>query len=294
MADRELKTGWDEFLYWAEKFISHPNFEEDERIYKIRAVSPLRNAVSSLNDGAWHEALRHGLQNQDNNLVDWRAGQRFRDWADADRSTAGAALAVLWADDVSHGSERIDAFNGFVPKEVLSRPGVFCNLAAYLLGAKDPIRWPNYKVTVLDRAYELARFPSIPKKSSPGEHYGHALSYFDTMIEEALTRGIPIRDRLDAQGVMWVIASSGRRVNYELSDDEWSEFDAFIDVPAAIRKEQIKAKSAPVQRRRPTTGFCPQCGNDDEVRLLGPDGDGSLFECAGGRGHPEPYRFHGS
>ena len=62
------------------------------------------------------------------------------------------------------------------------------------------------------------------------------------MIEEALTRGIPIRDRLDAQGVMWVIASSGRRVNYELSDDEWSEFDVFIDVPAAIRKEQIKGK----------------------------------------------------
>ena len=189
MADRELKTGWDEFLYWAAKFISQPNFEEDERAYKIRAVSPLREAVSSLGHGAWYEPLRHGLQNRDNNLVDWRVGQRFRDWADGDRSTAGAALAALWADDASHGSERIDAFNAFVPKEVLSRPGVFCNLAAYLLGAKDPIRWRNYRVTLLERAYELARFSSVRKKKLPREHYGHALSFFDTMIEEARQKG---------------------------------------------------------------------------------------------------------
>ena len=53
MTDRELKTGWDEFLYWAAKFVSQPNFEEDERTYKIRAVEPFTEAMSRLSDGAW-------------------------------------------------------------------------------------------------------------------------------------------------------------------------------------------------------------------------------------------------
>jgi 5-methylcytosine-specific restriction enzyme B len=293
VADRELKTGWDEFLYWAARLISQPNFEADERTYKMRAVAPLAEAVSSLSDGAWQEPLCRGLQNQDNNVVDWRASQRFRDWAISDEQSAQAAMSALWSSDNTHGSERIDAFNAFVPPEVLSRPGVLCNLAAYLLGAMDPIRWPNFKVTALDLAYELTRFPNISRKSSPGEHYGHALLFFDTMIEEAQTRSVPVRDRLDAQGVMWVIAGSGKNGSYDFSTEEWSELDAFVQVPVAIRKEQSqKATPAPLQRRRPTTGLCPRCVNDDEVRFVGPEDDGWQFECAGGRSHAEPYRFH--
>jgi hypothetical protein len=293
VAERELKTGWDEFLHWVERFVSEPSFDADERDYKVKAVEPLREAISRL-DGGWYDALRRGFQNQNNNIVDWRASQSFLSWADENRSSAAEALKLLWSDDASQGAERIDAFNEFIPLEVLSRPGVFCNLAAYLLGAKDPRRWPNFKVTALNLAYELARFPGIPRRSSPGRHYGHALSFFDAMIHEARARGITLRDRLDAQGAMWVIAGGGEREPYDLSLKERSEFDEFVEVPSKVRKERaIKAKPESLQKKKPTTRVCPQCGYDDEVRLVGPSRDRWEFECQGG-GHPGPFRFFGS
>jgi hypothetical protein len=293
--DRELKTGWDEFLYWAAKFVSQPNFEEAERAYKVRAVAPFKEAMSRLSDGAWSEPLRRGFQNKDNNVVNWRAGQKFLEWTNTDKASAAAALGILWTDDTTHGSERIEAFDELVPDELLSRPGVFCNLAAYLLGAKDPIRWPNFRVTALSRAYELARYPNVTKRSSSGEHYGRALSFFDTMINEARLRGIPVRDRLDAQGVMWVLAGGGAGRAYDLSAEARGRLDAFVAVPAKLRKQQAqRAKRVPQQRKRPTRGLCPLCGNDDEVRFLGSTGDNWLFECKAGVAHPDPYQFFGS
>jgi hypothetical protein len=155
----------------------------------------------------------------------------------------------------------------------------------------NPVRWPNYRITALDLAYELARFPGIPTKSSPGEHYGHALSFFDATIDEGEKRGIAVKDRLDAQGAMWVIAGGGARGPYGLSADEWSKFEEFVEIPSAIRKEQAqKVARAPQQKKRPTNRMCPLCGHDDEVRLVGPEGDQWRFECSGDS-HSEPYSF---
>ena len=141
---------------------------------------------------------------------------------------------------------------------------------------------------VLDLSYELTRYPAVPKKSSPGEHYGHALSFFDTMIEEASTRGVPVHDRLDAQGVMWVIAGGGERGPYDLSPDEWGELDAFVggsihDPQGATQEGEDDDAQA---NNRPTIRICPLCVNDDEVRLFGPtgiDGCSSAMESRASR-----------
>ena len=129
-------------------------------------------------------APERGFQNKDNNIVPWQSSVPFLEWAEADGDAAREALRALWSAEDLDGPTRIDAFDSLVPPEVLPRPGVFCNLAAYLLGAKDPQRWPNYRIRALEDAYELTRFPLIPRKAPSGEYYGHALAFFDAMVAE--------------------------------------------------------------------------------------------------------------
>jgi hypothetical protein len=297
-SEREIKTGWDEFLFWGERFFTDPVFEEDERIYKLRAVTALVDVRNQLESGGWMEPLRLGLTNKDSNPVAWQAADDFRSWAAEDSEAAAGALSALWTDDHIDGPARVDAFDALVPAEVVGRPGGLVNVAAYLLGAIDPIQWPNFRITAVERAYELTRFPNSPEQSSPGEHYGHALSFFDAMLEEAKVRGIPMQDRLDAQGVMWVIAGGGiENGPYKLTPSELAEFTAYFNIPAALRKaKSAKAKSAtkPKSNPKPTRGFCPLCASDERVQSQGPDGDRWRFVCTSTIAHLEPLEFHGS
>jgi len=296
MSAREIKTGWDEFLFWGARFFTDPAFEEDERAYKLRAVKPLEDARTRLEVGEWYEPLRFGLSNKDSNPVAWRTADNFLTWATANGDAAATALRTLWTEEDVSGLARVDAFDALVPAELVARPGGLVNIAAYLLGAVDPIRWPTFRITALKRAYDLARFPSTPPKSSPGTHYGHALEFFDTMLEEAKARNIPFLDRLDAQCVTWVIAGGGiEKSPYPLTPRELADFNAFFDIPAPLRKVAgAKTATVPKQVKKPTRGFCPLCASDELVRLEGPEGDRWRFTCDNTDGHADPLEFFAS
>jgi hypothetical protein len=289
-----VKTGWNEFMHWAATFLAQPNFEALEITPKLQAVEPLVGL--SLEGDDWYDALRRGFQGPDSHLVPWQVSGPFLEWAERSRRSAAEALGALWTDDDLHAAERIDAFDAIVPAEIVSRPGVLCNLAGYLLGAKDPTRWPNFQLKALKHAYELTRFAPVPPKSSPGRHYGHALAFFDRVIAEAHSRDLPVENRLQAQGLTWVIANRKRDPDaYDLTAGQWAEFEAFVELPSALKKEQTaaraKARAITLQKKRPTQGFCPLCGNDDKLRLTGSAEDGWEYLCEGTDGHAEPYRF---
>jgi hypothetical protein len=144
-----------------------------------------------------------------------------------------------------------------------------------------------------------ARFPAAPDNPTPGVLYDHALSFFDAMRcdamrcdamrAEAPARDFAIEDRLDAQGVMWVIASKGPRGPYAFTDEEWEEFETFAAVPEALKKERRearKASPAPPKSTRPARPLCPQCGHDDEVDWV-QRADGEWEDqCLVGPDHP--------
>jgi hypothetical protein len=239
----------------------------------------------------WLEPLRHAFTSKDNNIVDWRAYGRFLDWAERQPEPCTEALAVLWTDGETSGSERVDGFDALVPDDVSTRPGGLANLAGFLLSGLDAETWPNYRISALDDAYELARFPAVPPKSSPGTHYGHALDFFDATITEAEHQNLPITTRLEAQSAMWVIAGPGGQGPYGLTVDEWARFDAFVAIPNTLRSERKKKVPTPKKPQRPTRRVCPKCGHDDEVQFLGPAEDQFEFVCAGGSAHAEPYSF---
>ncbi|MFN8035394.1 MAG: AAA family ATPase [Acidimicrobiia bacterium] len=213
---------WDEFVRWARKFYEDPKFDKDERDYKFDAIQPLAKSREALLGGAeWRPLLREGFLNANNNLTDWRVHSRFLSWVDAQddegadgSDTAEAALAELWRDgDVA---PRLDAFLDLVPASELGAVGARLNIASYLLMAQAPTEHPVYKPSPFKRARDLTQTASPPSGASPSEVYLAALDFLDRFIEEAATRGLVLRDRLDAQGLVWCIAKCPAR-------DEWSQ-----------------------------------------------------------------------
>lgn len=296
----DQRTGWDPFLRWAKYFYGSPDFDFDyeEREYKILAVEAFVEARPVLGSGDWLPLLHRGFKNKHANLVSHWQFTPFLDWAGSKPDVAVKALTALWQAGDATAAQRLDLFDSLLPPSVLSGQGVRCNLAACLLSAADPINWPNYKVTATVLACELTRYPLPDHECSLGARYQHALGLYDEVIEQAHRRGVALRDRLDAQGLVWCIAGStaGERPP-TFTVDEWEEFRQFRTIPSALRKERTTAKKAPTARRRPPRPVCPICGNDDEVRLLGSLDDGWDFVCEAGPKHPvafEPFEFFAS
>lgn len=286
------EPGWPTFLYWARRFYQMPNFEAEERNYKLKAVESLNDSRDRLLDGGdWVSGLKHGFTNKWNNLVSHWQFVPFLDWVEAGGPVAAEALAHLWTTDSIGVEERLDRFSDFLPAHVLSGPGVRCNLAVYLLGAVDPVRWPNYKVVATTRAFDLARYPYPTPGLSMGQLYRHALGFFDRILEEANFVGVGLLDRLDAQGVMWSVVQWQDRARTPFSVEEWARLLEFRAMrPANSGGTQ---PSAPKKKlaSHPPSPVCPICALDDEVILLGPAEDKWLFVCETGPTHHEPYEF---
>jgi 5-methylcytosine-specific restriction protein B len=214
---------WDEFVKWAKKFYDDW-FDGEERDYKLEAVRPLAEAREALLRGAeWRPLLREGFLNANNNLTDWRVHDRFLRWVDAQHDedttgsdTAEAALAELWRDgDVA---PRLDAFFDLVPTSALGATGARLNIASYLLMAQAPTDDPVYKPSPFKRARDLTQTASPPSGASPSEVYLAALDFLDRFIDKAAAQGLVLRDRLDAQGLVWCITKSGARSGWTKQD----------------------------------------------------------------------------
>jgi hypothetical protein len=286
-------TGWPVFLYWARKFYESPQFEEAERNYKFRAVRPLKLARKGLLSGSdWVKDVERGFTNTDNNLVSHWQFRPFLQWVRDDRAAARDAIWRLWTEDDLNAAARLDGFSLLLPKHVLSGSGGRCNLAVYLLGAIDPIRWPNYRVTPIKLAYELTRYLAPEPPLSMGRIYSHALEFFDRLRAEAAAMDLVLEDRLDAQGVMWsVVHWQKRPPNFSTAD--WQQLLEFRAVRIDRTKPRQRAKQARVRRSRAPVGrpLCPLCALDEEVVLVGRTDKGWLYVCETGPGHEEPYEF---
>ena len=82
-------------------------------------------------------------------------------------------------------------------------PGTRASLASFLQLAVDPSTFPFYRPTLFANSYELLGFPGPRSSADEAAHYAHALTFLDRVLEESRDRGLMLRDRLDAQAVLW-------------------------------------------------------------------------------------------
>lgn len=302
---RPRATPWDRFIELARKAQSAPNFDEDERTYKLRAAERLAEARRAFIEGEddWVQSLRRGFNNADNNLTPWQAHQRFIAWAEEKPEAARAALLEIWSDEGS-GPERLAAFLSRVPDEAVTTPGYRTAVASMLLMAVDPNAFPIYRPTPFRKAYQLTGFDAPDHKGAEADRYAEALGFLDQLIEEAATRGLDLRDRLDAQSVIWVVT---KQPPEEAPPDETAS-DGVTE--AADEDEDVNIARTKALHRLADSLFLPRSFLDEIVMLLGrkqqiifhgAPGTGKTFvakklaeHLAGARGAVEVVQFHPS
>lgn len=205
---------WDEFIDWAKRFYEWDQFDEAERDYKLRVGERLAAAKQSLLNGTsnWQDLLRMVFRAPDSNLRDWRINDAF---LKLDSPLMEEALLKIWGQDIS--DSLADRIQGFQELSQVGTPGV---LASILLMADDATQNPMYRYTPLRDAHQLTDYPSAANDSSDAwERYEHALGFFDKFIQEASSRGLRLRDRLDAQALTWCVTRYGKE---DLPED-WPE-----------------------------------------------------------------------
>lgn len=198
---------WGQFVHWARRLSSLPNWRADEVDYKLQFSEELAEMMRALIEGGnWVEPLGKTLKNN-YQLTPWQLDDRFMKWVEGNEGEAAEALTNLLSEGASLES-RITAFFAAIPKEVLGGQGMGLALASFLLTGVDPHSYPVYRVTPFRKAYDLTEFGRPHAGSSPADDYSHALEFLDRLSEEASARGLEIPDRLEAQGIVWSVVKT--------------------------------------------------------------------------------------
>ena len=191
---------WDALIGWARRFYEWEQFDEMEREYKLTAGENLAAAKQALQDDRpdWENLLRSTLRDRHSYGRDWRTNELL---LKLDTSLIEAALRRIWAiGSVGTLEERVRRFQEFGP---FGTPGLMVSI---LLMGDDPTQYPMYRYSSLKHAYRLTGYPSAPNDSPDAwNRYEHALNFCDEFIKQASCRGLQVRDRLDAQSLVWCV-----------------------------------------------------------------------------------------
>ena len=217
--DTPIRAQWDEkyepdlwvdFLNRARRYLSSGRLAPDETNYKIDIAYRLSDARGALLDESdeWLSLLRRSLFSSRNNLIYFMTLTKLHGWIGDHPQAALAALRAIWVPSQST-DYRIRDFCDLLPRSVLSGSGTRANVASVLLMGLDPQQFPPFRMRAFETGYDLTGYGRPPSGSDEAALYGYALDFLDRFIDEASSRGLDIRHRLDAQGILWGILGDG-------------------------------------------------------------------------------------
>lgn len=190
----------------------HPEFDVNEREYKIRLASHLRNAHDEIPSQSANAltSVRLALRSRDNNIINWRLQVLLFDWFDSQPAKALDHLQVLWSDkgDVA---QRLSTFNEGLASAGIRQPGAQLVISSTLLMALSALQFPPVRMEAFKAAMELAPHDSLYSVKGTVERYLLARAFMDWMIQDSKRYQIDLRDPLDAQGVIWCLSDGWRR-----------------------------------------------------------------------------------
>ena len=218
---------WPPFVRWATRFRASPEFDAEERDYKLpvaEAVAEARRALLD-DDPAWFGPLKAAVGHKDNNLTVWRTHGVFLKWAESNPQEAEHALRALWGGQAPV-RERVDAFLADVPSSTLGPIGERLNIVSFLLMGEDVTRFPPLTISVMRRSWALAGWGDEDKDTPPGAVYERWLAFLDELVRDAADADPPLRDRLDAQAAAWSIVRAKDKPE-SWSQSDWNDLEAF-------------------------------------------------------------------
>jgi len=277
----EPTSSWDGFLHWAQRLYETAGFDETERAYKLEIAERVRTARESLLAGEedWLAHLRRAFGSP-NNLTAWRAHDGFLHDAEQDEERFRAFLAEAWSDDLDDSAvaslfERWPAENG---------PGNKVSLLSFLRMGVAPHDAPVYRARAVGKARGLIGDPEPP--GGPAERYLGYLRLVDELRARLQLRGVSIRDRLDAQSLLWWVAEGDPPGAW--GDDERQAFLEWRGdvVPTSNGEASVQARIAAVPPKLADELLLEQSWLQEIVDLLnekrqvvfyGPPGTGKTF-----------------
>ena len=204
----ESPSPWGLFVHWARRLYKWPKFDEWERDYKLRIAERLELAAEALDGEDWIEPLKEAFVKKDNNLIHFTVQDNFLKWCAAEPDQAKATVAAIWKSDLT-AQERIRDFSEQLPREVISGRGTRLRMASVLITGVDASNYPVYQTETIEKGFDLTGHGRPPSEADEAETYDHALRFFDRITEEASKRGLMLRDRLDAQSLLWLMTKWG-------------------------------------------------------------------------------------
>lgn len=307
---------WDTAVRFAQKLLGDPDFEREERQYKIEIGERLgtaRQAVLERSEDAL-EVTRQAVNYKQNNLTDRRfVLPKFVRWTEDSPDDALSALSALWSSgDVS---ERIEAFLDLVPVEAVSGPGGRLSFATFLLLGEDPTGIPFFKPTAVgkflraveeDNASSSTDLALGPEDAEPDLGSGDVIARYQSwcaVVDQLRWRILAATgthpDRLDAQSVAWTLTEwQLEELPGDWNEDEKAELAEWRD-PSGVPDRQDRqeddvqddgtARSAvlpPITGDLEAKTFLPQqwlnevwelLGDRRQLILYGPPGTGKTF-----------------
>ena len=235
---------WEQFTTWAKRFYEWSGFEAAERTYKIEIAEKLEAARQAVAAGSedWLDLLKKAF-GKPNNLTPWQLSDSFLKWSERAPDAASVAVKAIW-DPAQNVNDSIHDFVAKVPKDA-SR-GMYLALASFLIMARDVRQYPNYRQSPFTKAFQLTGYdpPAVAARSE--ELYEHALQFLDRVLQETSARGLKLRDRLDAQGVIWCITKD-KAEEKPIADWPENERQAFRkyrgDVPHEVEEPRTEIEA---------------------------------------------------
>ncbi|MCB9902868.1 MAG: AAA family ATPase [Planctomycetes bacterium] len=204
--EEQVNDRWSEFVDWCCEALKWPDFESQERDYKLRVGENMREArrafLARVPD--WPLLLKRGFGSP-NNMTPYFTHEPFYQWAEAHPEEAAIALDHLWSEgrDPIAG---IDEFCAAVPRDALKHGiGTHLNIASALLMGRDASRWTIYKHRLNGNIFRVSGTPLPRKGASASEVYSASVSLFERLAEAMRENGAQARDPLDAQSAAYSI-----------------------------------------------------------------------------------------
>jgi 5-methylcytosine-specific restriction enzyme B len=311
-------TPWGRFVTWAARLYHEPDFDDRERTYKLEVATRVRLAIEGANArGDGLDELRKAIRWSKNNLIIPIAKARLKDWIDTDPAAAIEALRAA-ADVKSPVGERVRSFLARLPEEVTSGLHSRARVAGFVTFVGDPEGAAPYQLTHYHQAYELTSAAPDAEAADPAMVYDQAMAFLDEFIEEAAARGLELRDRLDAQSLVFDIAAGEPPTGWSDTDrrafERWrggtvdDDPETEEDAPGgdAVGGTRPRGDLAALSRRLYLGDeFLPEVRRllsmKPQLVFYGPPGTGKTYVAqrlaeamAGTDGHVEIVQFHPS
>ena len=210
---------WDAFLYWARRYFEEPNFDEEERVYKLAVAQLMADARTAFVNGEsnWLERLNKAFKNSHNNLTPWREHDRYLKWLDSNPEDGVAGLNAVFEES----APTVQAIAGFLertPRAAISTPGNRLSIGSVLRMAVEATQAPPYRPTPVQLALKLTGYGA--QESDEVGRYRQALGLFAEVLRRGQTQGIAMRDLLDAQSLVWCVTTTNIPPHWPVEDRE--------------------------------------------------------------------------